>query len=84
MLGTLADTKLVQDHLFQANYFRDPTKLGTREYKANSQLAQWNGEGDHSNSSASRHNWLRTQSLCGCVVPRTRWCGQAKVSSGAR
>ena len=61
VLGTLADTKLVQDHLFQANYFRDPTKLGTREYKANSQLAQWNGEGDHSNSSASRHNWLRTQ-----------------------
>ena len=46
VLGDLAYLKLAQNHLFQADYFRDPKKVGHRLYKKNSQLAQWNGEGD--------------------------------------
>lgn len=42
--GAAAYTSVVQNHLFQANYFRDPTRVNTTEYKSNSQIAQWNNE----------------------------------------
>lgn len=45
VLGSLAYLPLFQSFLFQANYFRDPTRVETEEYLANSQLAQWNNEG---------------------------------------
>ena len=59
-LGALAYDPLVQRFLFQANYYREPSMLGTEPYKANSQLAQWNGEGAHANVSASRAKWAKT------------------------
>ena len=36
---------MIQGILFQADYFRDPTKVNSSAYKKNSQLAQWNNEG---------------------------------------
>lgn len=46
LVGPLAYTKLIQNKLFQADYFRDPTLVNSSSYKANSQIAQWNNEGD--------------------------------------
>eukprot|EP01052_Picozoa_sp_SAG31_P023505 SAG31_NODE_1943_length_6856_cov_8.165458_3_plen_207_part_00 len=48
-LGELAYLPIIQDILFQANYFRDPTKLDTEPYRRNSQLGRWNNEGDSYN-----------------------------------
>lgn len=44
MLGKLAYNPIVQDILFQANYFRDPTRRNSSEYLSHSRLALWNGE----------------------------------------
>eukprot|EP01064_Diplonema_japonicum_P033581 TRINITY_DN6658_c0_g1_i1.p1 TRINITY_DN6658_c0_g1~~TRINITY_DN6658_c0_g1_i1.p1 ORF type:complete len:328 (+),score=133.34 TRINITY_DN6658_c0_g1_i1:51-986(+) len=38
-----------QEALFQANYFRDPMRVNTSQYKRNSQLGEWNGEGERVN-----------------------------------
>jgi len=46
LVGPLAYTKLVQGKLFQADYFRDPKQVNSSAYKANSELAQWNNEGN--------------------------------------
>merc|ERR1711981_347560 len=46
LCGTFGYTSLIQHHLFQADCFRDPTKLDKESYK-NSQLAQLNNEGEH-------------------------------------
>jgi|EP01043_Picozoa_sp_COSAG02_P036519 palmitoyl-protein thioesterase len=61
-LGSLAYLPLFQSFLFQANYFRDPTKLDTPEYREHSQLASWNNEGLFVNNTF-RENMLRTQQL---------------------
>jgi palmitoyl-protein thioesterase len=45
LVGPIAYTTFVQNKLFQADYFRDPKSLG-ESYKKNSQLAQWNNEGE--------------------------------------
>ena len=57
-LGDLAYIKLVQDILFQANYYRDPLRLQDKAYLAKSVLARWNGEA-HANATW-RANFLRT------------------------
>lgn len=44
LCGDLAYSEIVQNHLFQANYFRDPTRINTTQYKTNSQIAAWNNE----------------------------------------
>lgn len=44
LCGDLAYTPIVQKHLFQSNYFRDPTRINTTQYMENSQIAQWNNE----------------------------------------
>jgi len=46
LVGPLAYTQTVQNRLFQADYFRDPKHVSSSEYKANSQIAQWNNEGN--------------------------------------
>lgn len=46
VLGDLAYNEFVQGILFQANYFRDPSKTDSSAYKKHSQLAQWENEGD--------------------------------------
>jgi len=45
LCGSLSYNSLVQGILFQADYFRDPTKVNSTAYKTHSQLAQWNNEG---------------------------------------
>jgi len=61
VLGDLAFNPLVQDILFQANYFRDPTKVDDDAYKKNSQLAHWNGENPDATDMADRKaNWAKT------------------------
>eukprot|EP00941_MAST-03F_sp_MAST-3F-sp1_P005517 g5517.t1 len=44
ILGEFAYNTLVQDVLFQANYYRDPYKTKTGAYLKHSQLAAWNNE----------------------------------------
>jgi len=46
LLGDAAYTSLAQDALFQADYFRDPTRVGKDGFKKGSQIAQWNNEGE--------------------------------------
>lgn len=46
LVGPIAYTEFVQNKLFQADYFRNPKELGS-SYKKNSQIAQWNNEGDN-------------------------------------
>ena len=45
--GADAYTNCTQRTLFQANYYRDPLRVTTPEYKEFSALAQWNGEGNY-------------------------------------
>eukprot|EP00658_Telonema_sp_P-2_P022787 TRINITY_DN19117_c0_g1_i2.p1 TRINITY_DN19117_c0_g1~~TRINITY_DN19117_c0_g1_i2.p1 ORF type:complete len:317 (+),score=98.43 TRINITY_DN19117_c0_g1_i2:193-1143(+) len=47
LVGPIAYTEFVQNKLFQADYFRDPKLTASDGYKKNSQLAQWNNEGDN-------------------------------------
>ena len=49
IIGEEAYTKAVQDDLFQAGYFRDPMRTNSTAYKTNSQIAQWNNEGNNFN-----------------------------------
>jgi len=44
-LGAIAYDKLIQDILFQANMFRDPTKVNNTQYRTNSMLANLNNVG---------------------------------------
>jgi len=44
VLGDLAYLSIAQDILFQADYYRDPTKVSSKSYLEHSQLAQWNNE----------------------------------------
>jgi len=46
LVGPIAYTEFMQNKLFQADYFRDPKQVDSKEYKANSQIAQWNNEGN--------------------------------------
>jgi palmitoyl-protein thioesterase len=46
LCGDASYTKLSQKALFQINYFRDPMRVNTDAYKTNSQIAQWNNEGN--------------------------------------
>jgi len=59
VLGDLAYNGLVQSILFQANYFRDPTKVHSSAYKRHSQLAAWNGESG-ADMSTYKANWAKT------------------------
>ena len=48
-----------QAHLFQANYYRDPSKTDTDAYKTHSQLAQWENEGNTINATLNE-NFAKT------------------------
>jgi len=50
LTGDLAYGEAMQNDLFQADYFRDPKRVQTDAYKANSQIAQWNNEGNTVNA----------------------------------
>jgi palmitoyl-protein thioesterase len=83
--GDAANLKIVQDVLFQANYYRDPSGLNHTEYLRNNQLAQWNGEGVPGTFNQSfKENFLKTSTnvwvkglLDTVVWPREgEWWGQ--------
>lgn len=61
-LGDLAYNSLVQGILFQANYFRDPAKAGSKAYQENSQIAKWNLE-NSSPDSKLKDNFVKTNKL---------------------
>lgn len=50
VLGDLAYNSIVQDILFQANYYRDPLKTLGEAYLKHSQIARWNNEGTAKNA----------------------------------
>merc|ERR1711934_257922 len=58
VLGLLAYNPLSQGILFQADYFRDPSKINSTAYLKNSQLAQWNNE--HQVNEQYKANWAKT------------------------
>jgi palmitoyl-protein thioesterase len=60
VLGDLAYNPLVQGILYQANYFRDATKAHGAGYKAFSQIAQWNNEGNKVNAQY-KENFLKVE-----------------------
>eukprot|EP01060_Flectonema_neradi_P008549 TRINITY_DN160_c2_g2_i1.p1 TRINITY_DN160_c2_g2~~TRINITY_DN160_c2_g2_i1.p1 ORF type:complete len:357 (+),score=95.33 TRINITY_DN160_c2_g2_i1:43-1071(+) len=45
LLGDGAYFEYFQNHLFQADFYRDPNRVGKYLYKKNSQLGDWNQEG---------------------------------------
>eukprot|EP00747_Dinoflagellata_sp_TGD_P224292 gnl/TRDRNA2_/TRDRNA2_96569_c0_seq1.p1 gnl/TRDRNA2_/TRDRNA2_96569_c0~~gnl/TRDRNA2_/TRDRNA2_96569_c0_seq1.p1 ORF type:complete len:492 (-),score=79.00 gnl/TRDRNA2_/TRDRNA2_96569_c0_seq1:180-1655(-) len=55
-----AYNSIVQNHLFQAGYYRDPRVVNSARYKKYSQLAQWNNEGDTFNPTF-RENFAKTE-----------------------
>jgi palmitoyl-protein thioesterase len=54
-----AYTEFSQQHLFQANYWRDPRPVEQDAYRQFSQLAQWGNEGRTFNQSL-KDNWSKT------------------------
>ena len=59
--GDAANTKIIQDILFQANYYRDPVALNTTDFQRYNELAQWNGEGaPGSFNQTFKENFLKT------------------------
>merc|ERR1712176_654308 len=61
VLGDFAYMEFFQNHLFQADYFRDPVKLNTTAYLNNSELAQWNNE--KTVNQEYKDNWAKASSF---------------------
>eukprot|EP00605_Chrysophyceae_sp_TOSAG23-4_P000772 GSChrysophyteH1.ASY1.ANO1.861.1 assembled CDS len=82
LLGDFAYIGRVQDFLFQADYFRQVQDTNSTAYRKNSQMAAWNNEGLHENSSI-RENFAKTKRFAmikanadTVVVPREgEWFG---------
>jgi palmitoyl-protein thioesterase len=60
VLSSLAYNSFVQGLLFQADYFRDPSKTDSDSYKKYSQLAQWENEGSTANVTLNE-NFAKTE-----------------------
>jgi len=58
VLGALAYNPLSQGILFQADYFRDPSRVNASSYLAHSELAQWNNEAKI--NAEYKANWAKT------------------------
>lgn len=58
LLGLLAYNPLSQAVLFQADYFRDPSRVNASSYLKHSQLAAWNNEG--AVNEQYKANWAKT------------------------
>eukprot|EP00656_Telonema_subtile_P058605 TRINITY_DN9978_c0_g1_i2.p1 TRINITY_DN9978_c0_g1~~TRINITY_DN9978_c0_g1_i2.p1 ORF type:complete len:237 (+),score=62.53 TRINITY_DN9978_c0_g1_i2:156-866(+) len=58
VLGVLAYNPLSQGILFQADYFRDPSKIHGKAYLKHSQLADWNNEATVNQE--YKDNWAKT------------------------
>ena len=55
LAGDAAYTALTQGLLFQIDYYRDPLRVTSDAYKAHSELAAWNNEGDVVNETYKRN-----------------------------
>jgi len=55
-----AYTEFVQEHSFQANYWRDPRTKELDSYHKYSQLARWNNEGPNNNNQTLNENYSKT------------------------
>jgi len=62
LCGDISYNKVTQDLLFQINYFRDPLRVDSAAYKENSQIAQWNNEGNTFNEEF-RTNFGKTKAF---------------------
>jgi len=58
VLGALAYNPLSQGILFQADYFRDPSRVNASSYLKHSQLAEWNNEATV--NPTYKANWAKT------------------------
>jgi len=58
VLGALAYNSFSQGILFQADYFRDPSRVAAKSYLDHSELAAWNNEGVA--NPAYKANWAKT------------------------
>jgi len=60
ILGDAAYNALLQDTLFQANYYRDPGLTNTSDYLTYSQLANWGNENPASVNASYKTNFAKT------------------------
>jgi len=60
-LGELAYITEIQDHLFQADYFRDPMRYNDTAYLKNSEIAQWNNENTANINPSFRENFIKVK-----------------------
>jgi palmitoyl-protein thioesterase len=60
VLGEGAYLEIAQNGLFQADYYRDPTKVTSSRYLANSQIGQWNNENLDTANSTFAANFVKT------------------------
>lgn len=58
--GGVAYSPTLQNLLFQIDYFRDPNFVNSSAYKSNSELAQWNNEGNAFNQTY-KDNFLKVK-----------------------
>jgi len=51
----------IQDHLFQADYFRDPMRYNDKAYLENSEIAQWNNENKANINPSFKENFVKVK-----------------------
>jgi len=61
VLGDAAYNEEIQDHLFQADYFRDPKRYNDSAYLERSQIAQWNNENTANIQPSFRTNFVKVK-----------------------
>jgi palmitoyl-protein thioesterase len=61
VLGDLAYNPLVQNVLYQANYYREQHKVGGKAYLKNSAIAQWNNENPDNVNQTFKDNFIKTK-----------------------
>jgi palmitoyl-protein thioesterase len=66
-----AYTEFSQQHLFQANYWRDPRPVEQDAYQQFSQLAQWGNEGRKFNQTL-KDNWSKTNKFIWVLATQDR------------
>lgn len=84
LCGDLAYSPIVQKHLFQADYFRDPNRINTTQYLENSQIAAWNNENpakqnpQYTKNFASLHSYSMIKAMKDTMVfpNEGEWWGQ--------
>jgi len=61
VLGDLAYNPLVQNVLYQANYYREQHKVGGKAYLKNSAIAQWNNENPDNVNQTYKDNFVKVR-----------------------